>query len=116
MKDETIAVTIEHAQNVPIIRVGGHIDMSSYVEVHESILNEIREGHINIVLNLRKLDFLDSATLGMLLRSLDKAKQHGGHLVLVTNPLVDRIMSVTGLTNLFEAFSNEEEAVVSLTA
>jgi anti-anti-sigma factor len=57
---------------------------------------------------------MDSATLGMLLRSLDKTRQKGGVLVLVTNPLVDRILSVTGLTNLFELFSDEQEAIESI--
>lgn len=107
-------VETEHLNGVPIIRVEGQIDMTNYVEVHEIILSEITEGHANIVLNFRKLNFMDSATLGMLLRSLDKTKQQGGLLVLVTNPFVDRILSVTGLTNLFEMFNNEEDALQAL--
>ena len=104
----------EHLGGVPVIRIGGQIDMSNYVEVHGLILAEIEEGHPHIVLNLRKVDFLDSATLGMLLRSLDKAEQRGGLLVLVTNPFVDRILSVTGLTNIFDFFSHEDQAVRSV--
>lgn len=107
-------VQIEHLKGVPIIRVEGQVDMGNYVEVHEIILSEIQEGHANIVLNFRKLDFLDSATLGMLLRSSDKTKQKGGLLVLVTNPFVDRILSVTGLINFFELFTSEKEAVYSI--
>ena len=106
-------VQVEHLEGVPIIRVEGQIDLDNYVEVHEIILSEIQEGHVNIVLNFRKLNFMDSATLGMLLRSLDKTKQKGGLLVVVTNPFVDRILSVTGLTNLFELFTSEKEAVRS---
>jgi len=104
----------EHLGGVPIIRAGGQIDMSNYVEVHGLILAEIEEGHPHIVLNLRKVDFMDSAMLGMLLRSLDKAEQRGGLLVLVTNPFIDRILSVTGLTNIFDFFSNEDQAVRSV--
>ena len=57
---------------------------------------------------------MDSATLGMLLRSLDKTEQRGGLLVLVTNPFIDRILSVTGLTNIFDFFSRESQAVSSV--
>lgn len=106
-------VQTEHLEGVSIIRVEGQIDMNNFVEVHEIILSEIQEGHASIVLNFRKLDFMDSATLGMLLRSLDKTRQKGGLLVIVTNPLVERILSVTGLTNLFELFTDEKEAVRS---
>jgi len=106
-------VQVEYLDGVPVIRVEGQVDMGNYVDVHEIILAQTQQGHVNIVLNFRKLDFMDSAALGMLLRSLDKTKQKGGLLVLVTNPFVDRILSVTGLTNLFELFSSEEEAVRS---
>lgn len=110
----TLQVRTEHTDNIPIISVTGQIDMNNYVEVHELILSEINGGHPNIILNFKKLNFMDSATLGMLLRSLDKAKQQGGLLVLVTNPFVDRVLAVTGLTHLLELFSSEDDAVARL--
>lgn len=110
----TLQVTTEHTDNVPIISVTGQIDMNNYVEVHELILSEISGGHPNIILNFKKLNFMDSATLGMLLRSLDRAKQQGGLLVLVTNPFVDRVLAVTGLAHLFELFSSEDDAIARL--
>ena len=107
----TIQVSTDHSDGIPVIHVTGQIDMNNYVEVHELILSEISGGHANIVLNFKKLNFMDSATLGMLLRSLDKAKQEGGLLVIVTNPFVDRVLAVTGLTHLFELFSTEDAAI-----
>ncbi|MCK4267594.1 MAG: STAS domain-containing protein [Actinomycetia bacterium] len=107
-------VSTKYAGEIPIISVEGQVDMDNYVEVHDLILAEIQNGHPNIVLNFKKLNFMDSAALGMLLRSLDKAKQQGGLLVVVTNPFLDRVLSVTGLTNLFELFTNEEESLSRL--
>src|SRR3990172_5260098 len=110
----TLQVTTDHADGIPIIHVTGQIDMNNYVEVHELILSEISGGHSNIVLDFKKLNFMDSATLGMLLRSLDKAKQQGGLLVIVSNPFVDRVLAVTSLTHLFELFSSEDAAIARL--
>jgi anti-anti-sigma factor len=110
----TLEVTTQHTGNIPIISVTGQIDMNNYVEVHELILSEINSGHSNIILNLKQLNFMDSATLGMLLRGLDKAKQQGGLLVLVSNPFVDRVLAVTGLTHLFELFPDNDEAIARL--
>ena len=107
-------VSIKYAGEIPIISVEGQVDMDNYVEVHDLILAEIQNGRPNIVLNFKKLNFMDSAALGMLLRGLDKAKQQGGLLVVVTNPFLDRVLSVTGLTNLFELFTNEEESLSRL--
>ena len=110
----TLQVSSKHTGEVPVIHVEGQIDMNNYVEIHELILSEISGGHPNIVLNFRNLNFMDSATLGMLLRSLDKAKHEGGLLVIVTNPFVDRLLSVTGLTHLFERFATKDEALAHL--
>lgn len=104
----------KYAGEIPIISVEGQVDMDNYVEIHDLILAEIRNGHPNMVLNFKKLNFMDSAALGMLLRGLDKAKQQGGLLVVVTNPFLDRLLSVTGLTYLFELFTAEDEAVSRL--
>lgn len=110
----TLQVTTKHTGSIPIIAVVGQIDMNNYVEVHELILSEISSGHSNIILDFKQLNFMDSATLGMLLRGVDKAKQQGGLLVLITNPFVDRVLAVTGLTHLFELFDNEDDAVARL--
>ncbi|HEB13128.1 MAG TPA: anti-sigma factor antagonist [Actinobacteria bacterium] len=112
----SLQMSTELSDNIPIIHVEGQIDMNNYVEVHELILAQIDGGRPSIMLDFRKLDFMDSATLGMLLRSLDKAKQRGGLLVLVSNPFVDRILSVTGLSHLFELFTNENDALARLLA
>ncbi len=110
----SLRVSSKLTNNVPVIHVKGQVDMNNYIEVHELILERIRKGHPNIVLDLKELSFMDSATLGMLLRSLDKARQKGGLLVLVSNPFVDRLLSVTGLTHLFELFASEDEALARL--
>ncbi|HEB12155.1 MAG TPA: anti-sigma factor antagonist [Actinobacteria bacterium] len=110
----SLQVSTKLTEGIPVIDVEGQVDMGNYIEVHELILAQVEEGHPNIVLNFRKLSFMDSATLGMLLRSLDKAKQSGGLLVIVSNPFVDRVLAVTGLTHLFELFTNEDEALARL--
>lgn len=109
-----LKTSTKYAGEIPIISVEGQVDMDNYVEIHDLILAEIRNGHPNMVLNFKKLNFMDSAALGMLLRGLDKAKQQGGLLVVVTNPFLDRLLSVTGLTYLFELFTAEDEAVSRL--
>lgn len=99
-------------KQVPIIEILGQIDMSNYVEAYEALLEEINQkGKGNVILNLKQLSFLDSACLGMLLRCLDKAKKKGGTLAIVTNSFVERVFTVTGLVDLFDTFTTEEQAL-----
>lgn len=98
----------------PIISAVGQVDMSNCIEVHEAILGQVENGRPNVILDFKQLSFIDSACLGMLLRSLDKAKHSGGRIVIVGNPFIDRVLTVTGLTHLFELYLNENEALKHL--
>lgn len=104
-----------YVKNIPVVAAKGQVDMANCIELHESIVEEVNAGRPKIVLDLHSLNFIDSACLGMLLRSLDKTSEVGGTLVLVGNPFIDRVLTVTGLTHLFKLFHTPEEAVTWLT-
>lgn len=109
MMDLKISTTIK--ESFPIISATGQVDMSNCIEVHDQIIEQIDSGRVNIILDFKQLSFIDSACLGMLLRSLDKAKNSGGTIIIVGNPFIERVLTVTGLTHLFELYSNEKEAL-----
>lgn len=98
----------------PIISAIGQVDMSNCIEVHEAIIEQIDLGRPSVILDFKQLSFIDSACLGMLLRSLDRAKNSGGTIVIVGNPFIERVLTVTGLTHLFDLYASEEEALERL--
>ena len=78
--------------------------------------NTVREAAKNnprkIVLNLRKVTYIDSCGLGELVSSYSHVSSQGGNLVLFDPP--DRIMSLLILTKLetvFEIFKDEQSAI-----
>jgi len=99
-----------YLRGVPLVTAKGQVDIANCVELHEAIVEEINEGRPRVILDLHALNFIDSACLGMLLRSLDKAAEVGGTLVLVGNPFIDRVLTVTGLTHLFNIFRSPQDA------
>lgn len=99
-----------YLRGVPLVTAKGQVDIGNCVRLHEAIVEEINEGRPRVILDLHALNFIDSACLGMLLRSLDKASEVGGSLVLVGNPFIDRVLTVTGLTNIFKIFHSPQEA------
>lgn len=103
-------------ESIPVIYAHGQIDTNNCYEVHEAIVRELDSGRVNIILNFKELSFIDSACLGMLLRSLDKAKNSGGGLAIVGNAFIDRVLTVTGLTHLFELYSDEDKALAAIRA
>ncbi len=107
-------IKIRYKNALPVISVSGQIDISNCVEVYDAVLAKVRSGDVNIILDLKRLSFIDSSCLGMLLRSHDKVKGQSGKLMIVVNPFIERVLSVTGLTHHFNLYIDENEAMESM--
>lgn len=60
--------------------------------------------------DLRPLSNIDSATLAALIRSLRAVRQVGGTIGLIVNqPNILKVLSITGLDRIFPVYSTEDE-------
>ena len=107
-------IKVKPKNDYAVIYVSGQLDSSNCIEVHDAIIEQVENNKINILLNFKQLSFLDSACLGMLIRSLEKVREKGGSIVVVGNKFVQRVLSVTGLVYLFDLFTDEKEALEHL--
>ncbi len=101
-------------EETPIIEVHGQIDLSNCDKLHDAISKEINSGRPNLIINLNKINYIDSACLGVLLGGFDKARSRGGLLAIVGNPLVDRVLTLTGLTRIFPFHDSVADALAGL--
>jgi len=82
--------------------------------LRETIRDLIANKKTNIVLNLKNLEYIDSAGLGELVSAYTSAKNAGGQVKMVNvwGRALD-LLQVTKLMTLFELYGSEEEAVKS---
>ncbi|MCL6472842.1 MAG: STAS domain-containing protein [Firmicutes bacterium] len=97
--------------DTPIIEVKGQIDLSNCYRLHDAISDEIEDGNYYLVVNLNQISYIDSSCLGVLLGGLEKIKKRKGALAIVGNPLVDRVLTLTGLTRIFPFHSTVNDAL-----
>ena len=58
---------------------------------------------------------MDSTCIGELVSGLVTVRKNGGVLQLVNpTPRVERLLTIAGLTSVFQTFRSEQEAVLSL--
>lgn len=94
------------------LRTGG-----SRVVLHEAIKRLSREGRNQILLNLAGLSAIDASGLGTLLRSTVGINKGGGQLKLLHPARALReMMSITKLSEVFDMFESESEAVAAFAA
>jgi anti-sigma B factor antagonist len=85
---------------------------------HEKFQNEIKaliaEGHVDILLNMAKVNWVNSTGLGILVSAFHTLKKNGGQLKICNvSDRIDNILNVTQLKLVFETYAGMDEALAS---
>jgi anti-sigma B factor antagonist len=82
--------------------------------LQELLIDLVSTGSYQLVVNLGKVGFLDSAGLGVLVEGLRRVRAHGGPLDLVcTQQRILKIFRVTGLTEVFGIYETVDQAIAA---
>jgi len=77
----------------------------------------IEEGHVDLVLDLGKVRYINSTGLGILVSGLTTLKKTMGQMKICNlSDRIDRLFSVTSLTTIFPTFENVDDALASFDA
>lgn len=80
------------------IALSGDIDMARIPELHELVQTYHAGEAVDIVVDLREVEFMDSTGVGLMLRLLREADGRGGSLTLTdANEQVTKVVHITGL-------------------
>jgi len=98
-------------KEVPIIELEGEVDVYTAPQLKQQMINLLESGAKELVVNLTKVDYLDSTALGVLIGGLKRIREADGNMVLVCpSPRIRRVFEITGLDKIFEIFNAEQEA------
>lgn len=93
-----------------VIRVAGEIDLHTSPQLREHVLGLIDEPPVRIALDLTKVGFMDSSSLGTLVTCLKRVRERDGRLVLVgVSGSPRKVFTLTGLDRVFDIVSSTEE-------
>ena len=105
----------ERVTRVHIIALGGRLDAFNAPELRQQFSRLIEDGGKQFVLDLRRVDFMDSAALAALVSLLKQARQAGGDVNMVAPEIegARRILALTKFDKVFNMHESVEEAVHS---
>lgn len=100
--------------NVHIVDPEGEVDMYTAPLLREALLDAFEGGAKQIIVNLRRVDYLDSTALGILVGGVKRMRENGGMLRLCEpQPRVVRLLHVTDLDTIIDVCPSEQEAVAA---
>jgi anti-sigma B factor antagonist len=95
-----------------VFDVQGDLDVYSAPMLRHEILTRIEQGESRIIVNLEKVDFLDSTGVSVMINGLKRARNRNGTLVLARpGEQVQRMLILTHLDKVLPVFPTVEEAV-----
>jgi anti-anti-sigma factor len=108
--------TREVQDTYQIFRLTGQLDAFSEPTFRKLLSGHIGEGPANVILDLSKIDFLDSSGLGALVQLAKQSKNQAGSLQIVTNSRVTQTIKLVRLEKFLPLHNNLEEAIAALTS
>jgi len=86
-----------------VVNLMGELDLSSAPRLYNELWQVSQAGQKSVVINLAKLEFMDSSGLQLLLRLREKLKAKNQEVVLVNpQPSIAKLFKLTGFDKLFK--------------
>ncbi len=95
-----------------IVAVGGEIDVYTAPKLRDKITELVNAGNHSLIIDMEKVEFLDSTGLGVLVGGLKKIRAQDGTMSLVcSQDRLLKIFRITGLAKVFTIHSTEASAL-----
>jgi anti-sigma B factor antagonist len=104
-------VEVGTAGGASLLTLRGEIDVYTAPRLRQAIIDVVDGGATSIVVDMEKVDFLDSTGLGVLVGGLKRVRLKEGTLAIVTTQdKLLKIFDITGLNKVFSIYPSVEQA------
>jgi len=104
----------KQVDGVTVISLMGSIDAMTAPKITEFIQGQIGKGNIKLVADISGVDYTSSAGLRVLLGAIKETRSQSGDLRLTgIQPDVQKVLNLSGFTNILKVFDTLDAAVAS---
>lgn len=103
------------SESAYLIVLAGDFDLHSGPEFERRVLEALGRGASELLIDLTEVSFIDSTTIGILMRSRKRLAPLGGRIHIVTRDRnILRLFEITALDRMFEIYSTRTDALQEL--
>jgi len=103
---------VDEEKKLALISLKGRLDAQYSQSVEESLLDLIEKGYINLIVDLKEVDYLGSSGIRILLSFNNKLEKKEGNLLISAVPETGlKILKTMGIVDRFKIYSNKEQAL-----
>jgi anti-anti-sigma factor len=109
---EKLQINEREQAGVLLVTLSGSLDTDTADTFDRQLSAQIERGHRKVLVDLQGVEYISSAGIGVLVGILNQLEDHGGALKLLhVSPKIARILSMLSLLELFQSFSDLDEAL-----
>ncbi len=113
----TLHIADRVLSGVTILDMQGRLVLDETEFFRRRIEDLVRENRLHIILDLKGVTYIDSAGVGVMVGKFLSVRRLGGDIKLLhLSPRSYRVMTITKLLTVFDAFDSEEQAVAAFAA
>ncbi len=103
-------IKVTEEKDVVVLEIEGEVDLYNAPELREILKGFMDKDKLDILIDLNKVDYIDSSGIGVLISLATDLKDMHGSLVLKSpSPNVLRVFELTQLVNFFTIIDDEEK-------
>lgn len=107
--------TIEAEQQIVLVTIRGSLDTVAAFHLQEQVQDLINAGHCKFLINLKELEHIGSAGIGLFSAIILDLERHHGKVVFINiSEQVYEILQLTRLIEIFTIAQTQKEAVALL--
>lgn len=93
-----------------VVEVAGELDLHTSPALRDHVLGLIEDGTGFLAIDMSKVEFMDSSSLGALVSCLKRLRERDGRLVLIgATGSPKKVLGLTGLDRVFDQVERPEE-------
>ena len=106
-------INVRNVGNVAVVDLSGKITIGEGdILLRDKIQELLESGKKNLLLNMEKVSYMDSAGIGELVACYKRAREKSGTVKLLkASGKVADLLQLTKLQEVFETFENEKDAL-----
>ncbi|MFH1537867.1 MAG: STAS domain-containing protein [bacterium] len=108
-----IRITTDEKTGVTLLIPNGSLDLSSHLALKKKVRELIEDGRVKLIIDMSKLDSVDSSGIGTLVGLLNSARSKNGDIRLageIQPPVLDTLR-LCGLTNVFRIYTDADRGI-----
>ena len=111
------AISTTHNNGISIITLDGFVDAHTAPNFEAAIQTELDAGHVRIVVDCSKLNYISSAGLGVFMSFFEEVREQNGDIKISgLVPKVRHTFEILGFHDLFEMPDSIDAALASFTS